>query len=781
MNSVRPPTGNEGAAPSTPQSAQDGGPQFTIQLAAFSDPAFKVHRIIDAITFRPLSVSRLHSNEQSQSFDVRPFAKLFTSTLDDLVRLRKRVQREINDLEDQLAAQETSSKSKLADLGKSFSRVYSTFDTLESRVSEVGTTAVRIGEQLETIDKQRTKAADVRELLVFFLDLNKGVSERFDALCATPAGQLRAAVLARRLQLMVRDMDGSPQTETARTTIDRYCEQFESNLLKSFDKASEIRDSTTMRHVSQVLTEYNGGESAVRAWINRHPIFTTASGAKGDRQRDLPGDPGLRRLLEQLRATVYQDWELVSQVFSQPIPVMSQLVQRYFQQVVQPHLEAMLREASQVSDPQYLKTLANADLAVKALIKDMSHFDTTVLERSGAISRVVEQAVDEQFAVYRSTMDRELSHLSNLVQSVLKDALAYYGNRKQQKKSMFARIQKGSGPSTLEHHLSMDHLMEILAAHCASIERCLQLHSDPAASVAKLHLAICHQVYVKYIELALDAVWEETSAMDGSKAEPDFKMLVSVQSANTLVQLMQAHFETRAVPVLASSPTVHRSVVDEKNELVSRIEARASAICSHLLVCTIAHVQMLLGRQKKTDFRSRGDDAVDVAHQLSSPACVAICEFLSKVHGNLQSYMDGANFRVFALELGVQVHVMLLEHFKNDVAKYQQSIAAFQVPELVNRFDLLRELGHLFLVRPENLPSILSEGLLAQLDNVTLQAYLSNRADYKSARIEEMLQDRGRAGIGLSSGKDGVREGSSVLTLNSGVYSDVSASVSSLR
>lgn len=60
-----------------------------------------------------------------------------------------------------------------------------------------------------------------------------------------------------------------------------------------------------------------------------------------------------------------------------------------------------------------------------------------------------------------------------------------------------------------------------------------------------------------------------------------------------------------------------------------------------------------------------------------------------------------------------------------------------------DRYDLLAELGNIFLVRPENLRSLLQEGMLAHLDAKLVQPFLQMRADYKAAEIEALIPEVG--------------------------------------
>lgn len=77
-----------------------------------------------------------------------------------------------------------------------FKDVYRSYDSLEGRISEVGRTAIRIGEQLETIDKERSKASESRDIIEYFMEFQDGSSERLDSLCkGGEEGQLKVISL----------------------------------------------------------------------------------------------------------------------------------------------------------------------------------------------------------------------------------------------------------------------------------------------------------------------------------------------------------------------------------------------------------------------------------------------------------------------------------------------------------------------------------------------------------------------------------------------------------
>lgn len=65
-----------------------------------------------------------------------------------------------------------------------------------------------------------------------------------------------------------------------------------------------------------------------------------------------------------------------------------------------------------------------------------------------------------------------------------------------------------------------------------------------------------------------------------------------------------------------------------------------------------------------------------------------------------------------------------------DLKSYQDTISSFGIPALHERFEFIRQLGNVFLVRPEILKSYITEGYLGRIDSSLLKPYLSLRSDW---------------------------------------------------
>jgi hypothetical protein len=73
------------------------------------------------------------------------------------------------------------------------------------------------------------------------------------------------------------------------------------------------------------------------------------------------------------------------------------------------------------------------------------------------------------------------------------------------------------------------------------------------------------------------------------------------------------------------------------------------------------------------------------------------------------------------------------------LAKYQETIMSWKISQLNDRFEALRQLGNIYLVKPENLKTLLEEGTLSRLEPQVLHAFVANRADYKQSKLDAMF------------------------------------------
>jgi hypothetical protein len=302
---------------------------------------------------------------------------------------------------------ESAYTSKLHDLSSHFASASASFSSLENRFSEVGRTAMHIGEQLQTIDRMRTRAAEAHDLIEYYYQFARGDTSKLERLRKEGGrdGRLRTAVIARRLGAISREVDiaGSEQT---RDTIDRFAERFERDMLKLFDRFYRKSDPKMMSHIAKVLQSFNGGHSCVQIYVNQHDFFISKDRV-GQRQEveqsamwatiadpdAMPpkGERSLQALFDEIRSTVEVEAQIISAVFPNPLLVMSTFLHRVFAQSVQGYVEVLMEKASEVgsaasvngasgssigeSHLAFLRTLQMARSLTLNLVNDLKVYD----------------------------------------------------------------------------------------------------------------------------------------------------------------------------------------------------------------------------------------------------------------------------------------------------------------------------------------------------------------------------------------------------------------------
>ncbi|PWN33920.1 exocyst complex component Sec10 [Meira miltonrushii] len=338
-------------------------------------------------------------------FNPRPFIRTFESSVDSLLSLRSQLTTQITSLSSSVRVSESAYTSKLHDLSSHFASASASFGSLENRFSEVGRTAMHIGDQLQTIDRMRTRAAEAHDLIEYYYQFARGDTSRLERLRKEGGreGRLRTAVIARRLGAIAREVDipGAAQT---RDTIDKFAERFERDMLKLFDRFYRKSDPKMMSHIAKVLQSFNGGVSCVQIYVNQHDFFISKDRVMQRRDLEqsamwstiadpdaLPpkSEPSLQALFGEIRSTVEVEAQIISAVFPSPLGVMTSFLQRVFAQSVQGYVEVLMEKATEVGSAAaaggtngsgeghlaFLRTLQMARSMSLNLVNDLKVYD----------------------------------------------------------------------------------------------------------------------------------------------------------------------------------------------------------------------------------------------------------------------------------------------------------------------------------------------------------------------------------------------------------------------
>ncbi|THH14390.1 hypothetical protein EW146_g5934 [Bondarzewia mesenterica] len=794
------------------------------------------------------------SKADSGPFDPKPFIRTFEAAVDRLIAVRKDVQAKTEQMEKSVRVAEREYSKKMADLNRGFEAVGTSFSSMEAKMSEVGRTAVRIGEQLESVHLQRQRAQAAYDLIDYYNQFSRDDTSRIDALKKEGReGRRQVAVLLRRLSTVSKEVD-LPNAEKTREVIDKYCEKFEKEMLYLFDRCYRKGDPKMMHHCAQTLLDFNGGASCVQVYVNQHDFFInrvhentkiedkTLWNSLPDPNVSAPrSEASLYELLGEIRATVGQEAQIVQAVFPNPPFVMQVFLQRVFAQSIQQHMEQLLVRAGNISDLAFLRVLQLVHIQTSLLVEDLKQYEVPSLtsrsslgssefsrsltgasiagassSTTASISAMLETAMEELFVPYtegQRYLERESKCLGELYSGYLMAFTRYHASLLRSlihervnrvKSSVFDRMRNQlnstgtSSPSSTaaaalmrfggyaaekkedkpadeplreeDGLLSVDVAETMLKWHAEAIGRCVEL--SPSNDVPKhtfaLFRALAGAIANDYMETALETAQSRLEAVDHTKTEPSFQALCVLRSVDLICHLWQQYVNIALLPLATSSVTIRREMVIFNNQTVSKVEGVANTLMQRLTDAVISWLTVQLSKQKKTDFKPRNDD-LSFARVNTEP-CIACCEILEKARDAAKQNLSGKNLEVFLTEIGVAFHGLLLDHLRKfpvsatgglmlakDLKSYQDAIGTFSIPALHERFEFIRQLGNVFLVRPEILKSYITENYLGRIDSTLLRPYLAQRSDWGQA--EKGFNDTlGAEDVGAGAETKGLRD-----------------------
>ncbi|TIC70399.1 Mak16-domain-containing protein [Wallemia mellicola] len=782
------------------------------------------------------------SARQTKSFHLRDFLDAISDNynFDDKSVLLSQIQSTIKDLDSHSAhVQESRTKlqrtvkyaerqhlERTKELGRNFEAVGFSFLDLESSISHVGNTTVGIGEHLQVISDHRSRAIAARDLIQHYNTLARGNTSQLDSLRKSSGkdSRLNCAILLRRLSALSAVVD-APHAQNTHQLIDKYCEKFEKDMLKLFDKSYRKGDPKMMAHCAQTLLVFNGGASCMQVYVNQHDFFISKDrignadnsdnnaafwNTLSDPDKQAPTvEPSLSALVDEIRSTVEQEAQIIQAVFPNPALVMQVFLQRVFAQSIQSKLEDLLEKAGSLSRFSFLRMLHISRMTISGLVEDLKKYDTlsssvktigsglvapgTFAGPSG-ISTLLDQSLDELFVPYMEGeryISLECTSLTELYAGYLSSFTLYHNAVHSSKStsmldrvvnqlsetssasSSAAALLKLSGKNnddvlnTLDENdgkLSLDVAERMLKWHAESVGRCVDLTSSNNLSknVFKLLQTLAESIGRSYVETAVDTTLFK---LDNSRSEPPFECLEICSPADLITQLWQRYAATTIIPLTNNGAIgMKRELALFANNTISRLEVKLNAILQNLMDVVINYLGSCLQKQRKVDFRPKDDDTSFA--RINTEPCLLCCEILSFAREAAVEALTGSNLEKFLIELGVAFHGLLLDHLKKfsvnptgglmltkDIALYQETIANFNQPILKPRFEMLRQLGNLFIVRPEVLRAYMRDDIhLSKLDPAMLRPYLAQRSDYTMGLAKYLDKELGISQTSLVNG-----------------------------
>lgn len=489
-----------------------------------------------------------------QAFDPKPLIRTFEHALSRLKTLSEDLEVRENELSLSVRRAEGQHNSNIKSRERELERAIDNFHRLERTLDgdgdAGGNVAMRIGERLEELDKQRQRAQDAKFILQCWLE----VSERGDLAMLEDVrktgggdGKVRCAYIARQLLRISQRLDpganrnsNSHQTngvhfangtngdhedgyanggsrsrrngKQPRELIEKFLEKLEKDLLKSFDDFYRRQNFDGMRECALALRDFSDGNSVISLFVNQHQFFidraqlvtedlatdTDIWDRLADPDTEPPGvEPSLQSLIDEVKMVTQEESYILKRAFPYYEEVLSRFIQRVFQQSVQQRLELVLNKADDISSLSFLRSLQASRSCIAGLVEDLkSHGLTEHPEpASSTVAAVLDQQLDELFVPYftgTSYIEREKRNLGELYEGLLFKFTMYHSRRRKVNISTNTYLARGKEfvSNVRENYVERLNNMDLPAGQKTIMLRLAGMHDKEHSATAQKEIDI---------------------------------------------------------------------------------------------------------------------------------------------------------------------------------------------------------------------------------------------------------------------------------------------------
>lgn len=476
-----------------------------------------------------IPASRKSSVSASQHhFDPKPLIRGFEHALTRLNNLSEDLEEKENELSGAVRRAEAQHNQNVESLGRRLEQAIDRFQRLDSSLNggddggpdSGGNVAMRIGERLEELDRQRKRALDAK----FLIECWQEVSERGELNILEDhrrSGNIvRCAEIARQLLRIsnrlnpegVQPTNGETRNgakkkqvqgpkHNTKEVIEKFLENLEQDLLSRFDECYRRPNYDGMRDCAVALRGFSEGASVIATYVNQHSFFIDRTqlitdelqmdAETWDRLQDPdaepPGvEPTLQSLIDEVKIVVQEESAIIRRAFPYYEEVLIRFVERIFQQSIQQRLEMVLEKASELSSLAFLRSLQASRSYITQLVEDLKTHGLTEHPEpvTSAVAATLDQQLDELFSSYfigEKYIEREKKNLEELYSSLLLKFTIYHSRRRKMPTSYFGTLaQRGKELATSARDAYMERLesTELPASQKATLLRIAGLKQD---------------------------------------------------------------------------------------------------------------------------------------------------------------------------------------------------------------------------------------------------------------------------------------------------------------
>lgn len=737
-------------------------PQFLSELE--QDP-FDGHEFIERLAWRATADNLGNPDE----FDAKVLQEAFMYSLQVLKDIKDNSQKRCDRLEEICKDEERRHWKSVKELKERFRQSINNFHSMDDRLNTVADRVHHLGQQLELINRPRSRAAEAYKLLKQFGDfLDASYNPSINFSITNKKAFFEDADVIHKLYLISQELPRTEKFAKSREKIEQKYNLMERELIEEFVRAYRCDDKLQMKEIASIMSNFKGYNQCIDAFIEQSLMGVIIGSSPLD-HRD--GFSEILPLCERIQL-IAQD------VFKNPEEVMSKFLLNIYTGKLRDHIDHTMKIHDQ---EKYLNELYTQFTRTTRLSAQISSAN---IMGSKDLDMFTRRIFSEYLTTYFKT---EVTSLKERCAAILN---RYYESKNHQKKTtsisslqdIKAKISRAKnlsglaninvnigqlaginitvaneplapGETLLSEEVAISLLHEVKQALNRSKELSKPNEAENAVEIFDVqlqHLCIEHLDYA--IEFSRELLNLE------QKSQPDLRFFDIVRQCNAICHLIEKQFIDYVQPQVVRPESKKHFIecLKRKRQILDQLELKLNDGLERSLNSCINWIKTTLNsEQKKTDFKPENEE---LAPAVSTSACSKVSKFVKTVTGKILDCLDGENVSTVYTEFGTRFHKAIYEHLQrfefssigamvaiSDVKAYSSAIrisardnSTKTLPDdkVVNdMFKTLHNLCNLWVVPPENLKQLCSDDGLSGVDRNILDTFVQLRADFKSSRL----------------------------------------------
>lgn len=219
-----------------------------------------------------------HDGTTFEKLDPKPYIRTFEFILKELNTLSEEAGNKKLQLAEQVSAQELQHSKNVVELHSNLNNMTKKYDKLDDQLTNVTQVVSPLGEKMEiAIRRKKAYIKSVELITQYNAFYSIGKSSYLETLRISPNWQKKtqAAIMMKNLLALALKVETSsiPRTGEVASTIEKYSEMMETELLESFNNAYRDNNFTRLNEIALILNHFNGGVNVIQSFINQHAYF----------------------------------------------------------------------------------------------------------------------------------------------------------------------------------------------------------------------------------------------------------------------------------------------------------------------------------------------------------------------------------------------------------------------------------------------------------------------------------------------------------------------------